>query len=361
MCTAICYNGLAGRTLDLEYSFAEEVVITPIGWRRKFIFEGEIPSKYALVGMAHVHLGVPLYYDAASESGLYMAALNFPKCARYREARDGMINLASAELIPYILGRAGSLSEARELLSSVNITPHSIADGLPATPLHWLLTDGTCSLAIEPTERGLEIIENPFGVLTNSPEFAYNATKIADFAHISPTNPTKMLEKWKNIPLYSRGMGALGLPGDYSSTSRFVRAAFLNETVKEFGGIHPLTEPNKDKNENIFSQISEKIKNNNNNSPQNEENNQEKQAKNNTSAFFHITDSLAVPYGAVLTDEGAAVYTVYTSCADLASDTYHFTTYACRTPHSVALTPERKYAPEILRFPLPFCEEIYKI
>lgn len=350
MCTAISYNGLSGRTLDLEYSFCEEVAVTPRGWKRDYIYEGEIPVKYALIGMAYMHLGTPLYYDAVSESGLYMAALNFPGYAHYHKAREGVTNLASGELIPYILGGAGSISEAQKMLSRIIITPDSLGEGLPATELHWHLTDGEETLVIEPRENGLEITRNPHHVLTNAPNFDYHAIKTTEFAHISPTQPARNGE---NPHLYSRGMGAIGLPGDFSSSSRFIRADFLVKNTSEFGSVDPQLNQNQGDIANAFTQIGEKTAEKVKHSPPD--------ANSRISTFFHITDSITVPYGIVLTDEGRAVYTVYTSCADLACGDYYFTTYRCRTPHLVALTPERKFATEILRFSLPICEEIYKI
>lgn len=397
MCTAIRYRGLAGRTLDLEHSFVEEVVITPRNYTQKFVLEGEILSKYALVGMAHVHLGVPLYYDALSESGLYMAALNFPNYARYHEVKSGMINLASAELIPYILENSGSLTEAKEALARVNITPHSISESLPVTPLHWFLTDGRESLAIESTEKGLEVIDNPLGVLANAPDFAYHTTRLADFLHLSPARPENKAGDWQGVYPYSRGMGALGLPGDYSSTSRFVRATFVAQNTRVLRCNSPQNREKSAKPDieapqflkGLFSSLrhivflrknDEKetgfLQSPSKNSPQSSRKNElfanenftkkqkypEKSIQNPTkeeiSAFFHLTDSLAVPYGTVLTDEGRAVYTVYTSCADLMGGVYYFTTYHCRTPHAVTLTDERKTANQIIRFPLPNSEII---
>ena len=75
MCTAICYGGLAGRTLDLEFSFGEEVVISPRGFAREYVCLGRLEQKNAILGTALWHSGVPMYYDGMSERGLYMAAL----------------------------------------------------------------------------------------------------------------------------------------------------------------------------------------------------------------------------------------------------------------------------------------------
>ena len=345
MCTAICYGGLAGRTLDLEFSFGEEVVISPRGFVREYVSLGRIEQKNALIGTAILRSGVPMYYDAMSERGLYMAALNFPAYAVYRDRIDGMRNLASGELIPYILGSSRSLEEAKSHLREINITPDGLL-GLPSTPMHWLLTDGKQALVAEPRDRGLVLTENPHGILTNAPNIEYQMTKLADFMHISPTNPQNSLTNKTEISTYSRGMGGIGIPGDFSSCSRFAKAAFLAANAREIGTITPQTVENSD---NLYTNI-----------PQNARNIAENNTNKAISTFFHITEQISVPYGCVLTDEGRAVYTVYTSCADLARGVYYLTTYSCRTPHAVALTTARATATAPLRFPHPTREVIHE-
>ena len=254
MCTAVSFMGLAGRTLDLECSFGERVALTPRAYAHRFIHEGVIESRHALIGVAHIQDGIPLYYDAMSEAGLYMAALNFPKYAHYRALEAGKINLASAELIPYILASSDSLSEAESELKRVNITPNGVM-GLPATALHWFLTDFSRSLVVEQTECGLKITKNPHNVLTNSPKIDYHLAKMTEFYRLSPINPEILEENRDKFPVYSRGMGAIGLPGDYSSSSRFVRAAFLTSNVRSFGEINPQITENNAKIKDIFSLV----------------------------------------------------------------------------------------------------------
>ena len=156
------------------------------------------------------------------------------------------------------------------------------------------------------------------------------------------------------VQLYSRGMGGIGLPGDFSSSSRFVRAAFLAENICEINSIFPQNEQLLSENVNIFSRINDSTQKNNTKSTQIAENKSKNSTEDKISAFFHLADSISLPYGAVLSDEGMAVYTIYTSCADLGSLTYYLTSYTCRTPHAYRLTK----CDDLVRFRLPSGENI---
>ena len=201
MCTAIndiSKHHLFGRTLDLEYSLDEQIVITP----RRFIFNYRHEEKsfehYAIIGAAHIGGGVPLYYDGMNEKGLCAAALRLPAITVYHEKKPNLRNLASFELIPWILCNFSSAKEAKIALEHVNVTPESFSDALSTTPLHWLIGDRNESFVVESVENGLKIYDNSHGVLTNAPDF--------------PTQ-CEMLEEHGEMRL-----------GDLSSTSRFIRA-----------------------------------------------------------------------------------------------------------------------------------------
>ena len=290
MCTAIYSDGFFGRTLDIERSFGEEVVITPKDFRLSFLREPAKETHMAMIGMATVREGMPLYFDAMNEAGLCIAALNFPKNAVYNPWREDMFNVASFELIPWVLSASSSVSEAVELLRKTNITNDNFSSELMATPLHWMISDREKSITVEPTRSGLEIYENPFGVLTNNPPFSYHINHISNFMHLTSNMPKNTLCSSVDLEPYSRGMGALGLPGDFSSSSRFVRAVFAKEHT---------TSLKNEKNDRI-------------------------------NRFFHIMDTVSVPYGCVKTDAGENSYTLYTSCMDVETKTYYFTTYMCR-------------------------------
>ena len=298
MCTSICEKGkygLFGRTLDLECSYSESVAVTPRNFKLDFLYEGTLCSHTAIIGIAHVSGGIPLYYDAMNEEGVFAAGLNFPGNAVYNEVKEGFFNVASFEFITFVLTKCRSVAEARELLLKTNITCDSFAEKLPATPLHFIVADKHDCITVEPLKEGLKIYDNPFGVLTNNPPFDFHTVNIANFASLSSTSPENKLCPEVELPRYSRGMGAIGLPGDYSSPSRFARATFVKNHTAH--GADEMGEVNR---------------------------------------FFHIMDTVSVPLGCVKTDEGLDVLTVYTSCASAESGRYFYTTYEDRSIRSLS-------------------------
>ena len=295
MCTAICDGALFGRTLDLEYSFSERAVITPRQFPLSFRYEGVKYNHYAIIGIAHVARDVPLYYDAMNEKGLCIAALNFPVYAKYQRPRRAAHNVASFEVIPWLLSSCASVKEAAELLQMTNITDDNFSDGLRATPLHFMVADKKNCIVVEPREEGVRVHENPLGVMTNSPPFEYQTAYLQNFLSLSSAPPENKLCPSVSLHPYSRGMGGVGLPGDFSSSSRFVRAAFCKS--------HATAKAAK------AAQINR---------------------------FFRLLDAVSVPEGCVKTEKGEDVLTVYASCADTETLSYHFTTHDDRKIRSIS-------------------------
>ena len=188
---------------------------------------GDFRTKYAMIGMAYVAGEYPLYYDAVNEKGLGIAGLNFVGNAVYHPAQDGKSNVAQFELIPWLLGSCATLAEVRTLLAKTNIVNIPFSEQLPLAQLHWLIADKTGSIVVESTADGLHIYDNPVGVLTNNPPFPQQLFALNNYRALSPRTPAVAFADGLDLPVYSRGLGALGLPGDLSSQSRFVRAAFV--------------------------------------------------------------------------------------------------------------------------------------
>ena len=298
MCTAISYqNGdhYFGRNLDLNRGYEEQVTITPRNYTFHFRNGQNIFHHYAMIGMATVANNYPLYYEATNEKGLSMAGLNFPGCATYHFRRAAMDDITPFELIPWVLSQCATAEEAAALLRQVNVWMMPFSREFLLTPLHWLISDRDISLAAEPTQEGLKIHADPFGVLTNSPEYSYHVNKLADYRALQPQNPE---ESFCDIPCraYSNGMGAIGLPGDFSSASRFVKAAFVKCNSK--------------------SEMSE---------------------KDNVSQFFHMLGSVAMPRGSVVMDNGEPEITLYSSCCNTDKGVYYYTTYENRSISAVSL------------------------
>lgn len=325
MCTAISDRGhthLFGRTLDLEYSLGEKIVITP----REFVFDwrggGEDKSGYAIMGVAHIENEYPLYYDAINETGLGIAALNFPEFAKYYPPSKHQTNLASFELIPAILRKCKNVREAIESLDKVNVTNVDFSSNMKATPLHWLITDKNSCITAEPTADGLKVYENKIGALTNSPPFPYHKLNLSNYATVSPRTKENELCPDVELKTYSRGMGAIGLPGDFSSASRFVKAVFVkNNTDREESYLY----------------------------------------KKEISRFFHVMDTVSVPKGCIKTDTLKSVSTVYTSCADTEHGIYYFTTYDCRRIRAVSMNGYDLDSKDLISFNMDMEEDLLYI
>ena len=314
MCTAISMRGahhIFGRTLDLERSYGEQIAITPKNAPLRFLREGVLESHVPFVGVSCVREGTALYYDAISAAGLAMAALNFPESAVYHAPKEGFYNVASFELIPFILGRSRTMEEALSLLSRCNVTSDAFCADLPPSPLHWLLCDADRSVVVESVVEGLHVYDNPFGVLANEPPFPHHVARARELLHLSPVMPHNTLAPDVKLAPLSRGVGAMGLPGDFSSSSRFLRALFAAAHT-ESGGTE----------------------------------------RDEVARFFHVAGTVSVPRGCVRAEDGSSVCTVYTACGCTDTRTYYVSTYARREVRAVTLDGIPEAERGIVTFPL---------
>ncbi len=236
MCTAITFNGkdtYFGRNLDLEYRLNEAVTITPRNYHLKYRFIDTESYHPAIIGMATVSDDYPLYYDAANEYSLAMAGLNFVGNAVYSPPKENKLNITTFELIPYILAKCKNVSEAVTLLKQINITDTPFSKELSVGYLHWLIADKNSSVVVEPLREGLKIYDNPVGVLTNNPTFDFHLRNLNQYTNLSPYDSEKAFGDSLDFPFFSHGLGAVGLPGDLSSISRFLRAAYYKLCAKK--------------------------------------------------------------------------------------------------------------------------------
>lgn len=226
MCTAITIGSYAGRNLDIERSYGESLIITPRSYTLPFRKTSNISEHYAFFGIGTVSRGYPLYYDAANEHGLYMAGLNYVRYAKYHALHPTKVNLAPYELIPYLLSECKNTSEAKAKLNGINLVDIPFSRELPTSELHFFIADKDSALTVEPDEDGLSVYDNHVGVLANNPSFPYQLHNLTNYAGLSNGPLVNRISKKIDLKAYSRGMGALGLPGDLSSQSRFIRAVF---------------------------------------------------------------------------------------------------------------------------------------
>ena len=321
MCTAATYQTKGfymGRTLDYEFSYGDEITVTPRNYIFQFRHMGTISSHYALIGMAHVAGDYPLYYDAMNEKGLGMAGLNFVGNAAFQEMADSRDNIAQFEFIPWILCQCATLEEAKQLLGRMTLVGTPFSPQLPTAQLHWLIADKTGSLTVECMADGLQIYDNPVGVLTNNPPFDKQLFHLNDFMHLSPKQPVNTFSSDLNLQTYSRGMGALGLPGDLSSASRFVRVAFTKMNSKSGDS----------ENESV-------------------------------SQFFHILGSVDQQRGCCEVADGKYEITLYTSCCSADTGIYYYTTYNNHQISGVDMYRENLDGDTLTRYPLINGEQIH--
>lgn len=314
MCTAVTLKTkdfYFGRTLDNPFSYGEEIVISP----EKFEFNFNSPPIYdnhlAIIGMAHIENGYPLYYDAMNEKGLCIAGLNFVCNAVYAQPEKGKNNIAVYELIPYILKQCQSVTQAKDLLESINLCDIPFSEKMPTASLHWLIADKNEAITVESVKDGLKVYDNPIGVLTNNPPFEMQMFNLNNFMQLSPAAPKNTFSDAVELSAYSHGMGALGLPGDLSSQSRFVRAAFtkLNSVC-------------------------------------------DNDEKSSVSQFFHISDSVSQTRGCCDTGNGEYEITLYTSCCNADKGIYYYTTYGNQQITAVNLNKADLDSDKITRYPL---------
>ena len=309
MCTCMTYRKerfYFGRNLDLEYSFGEQVAVTPRNYPLHFRNGEKQEHHYAIIGMAAGEKSYPLYAEAANEKGLCMAGLNFPGNARYRAPEAGKTNVASWEMIPYLLGSCASVDEAEIILKKLCVTDEAFAVQMPAAPLHWMLADRERCLVLEAVEEGLKIYENPFGVLTNNPPFPYHRENMRNYLNLTAGSPCNRLSEELELIPYGQGLGALGLPGDASPASRFVKTVFLK-----------------------YNSVTEK-----------EEGNAAEAELAEITEFFHILEQVGMIRGMVRTSEGRCDITLYSSCICPETGKYYFRTYGDSRIQAVDLWEE---------------------
>ena len=289
MCTAATYKTrdfYMGRTLDYEFSYGDQITVTPRNYPFFFLHMPSLSHHYAMIGMACVMDDYPLYYEAFNEKGLGIAGLNFVGNAVYFDPKPEKDNIAQFELIPWILGTCASLAEAKESLSRINLISTPFKENLPLAQLHWIIADASGAIPVESTADGLHVYDNPVGVLTNNPPFPMQMFSLNNYLHLSPKQPANTFSNQLELSTYSRGMGGLGLPGDLSSASRFARVAFVKQ--------------------NSISGNSE---------------------TESVSQFFHILNSVDQQRGCCEVADGKYEITLYTSCCNATQGIYYYTTY----------------------------------
>ncbi len=233
-------SAIQARTMEWgAFDLESEVMVTPRGLDLQSITPDNKPglkwkSKYGVVGLNALHK--PVYTDGFNEKGLAISALYLPGYAEFQayDPKQADKSLNSLDLSMWLLTNFATVDEVREGLPKVRVVPVPVKEfgGIPA-PLHFLVSDATGkTIVIEYLKGKLNVFDNPVGVMTNSPEFPWHLTNLSNYVGLQA-------QSWKPIKVgdlevkpLGVGTGMLGLPGDYSPPSRFVRAVALRNTVR---------------------------------------------------------------------------------------------------------------------------------
>lgn len=318
MCTAVTYktdNHYFGRTLDYDFSYSEEAVVTPRCYPLKLSDNQVLKHHYALIGTAFVKNDYPLYYDAVNEKGLAAAGLSFS--AEYSDSPRGAKSVAPYELIPSVLSQCSSLSDVKAFFKDRVIENIPFDDDLPVAELHWIFSDKNGCIVVEPIDGKIQIYDNEVGVLTNNPSFDMQMFNLNNYLSLSSKSPKNTFSPFLNLKVYSRGMGAMGLPGDLSSQSRFVRAAFVKL--------------------NSVSGTSE---------------------EDSVNQFFHILNSVDNQRGCAVLDNNRYETTIYSACFNTDRGVYYYTTYGNHSITAVDMHAEDLDSALLLRYPFVKGEQI---
>jgi len=277
--------------MDFSYELDPEVYIASRNYKwNSGLDDRIINNKYKFIGIGQ-NIGKVTFADGVNELGLAGAVLYFPGYADYNyyeNNKEDRISIGSIDIINFVLGNCCNVNDVIKTLNNINIVgvedsvTHSVA------PLHWIFIDkkDDC-ITVEKTANGLQIFNNQLKVLSNSPNFEWHMTNLRNYLNISTTQLENA--SWGDITLtpFGQGAGTLGLPGDYTAPSRFVRTAFL----KSFSTT-PVT------------------------------------AEEAVNSCFNVMKSVTIPRGVVITKRGTDDYTQYTAFMNINSGDYYFNTYS---------------------------------
>lgn len=309
-------NAIHGRTLEFGVKIDVSVVFIPRGHS----FTASTPlgngltytSKYATIGA--IGFGTPLILDGMNEKGLSVGTFFFPDFAEYPiTTKDNQNSSLSPFDFPnWIVTQFASLDEIKEQLPKVSIAQTiDKAWGDASFPLHYIVYDKAGkSIVIEPIGGKLIVYDNPIGTLTNSPTFDWHLTNLRNFINLTPENAEPLKTKGIVLKPLGQGSGLVGLPGDFTPPSRFVRASLYALTSEEAANVE----------EGVFK-------------------------------AFHILNQFDIPVGAIRDIMKGGIlqtdYTQITTVHDPINLKYYFRTYEDQNLKFVELSAFDKNAHEI--------------
>lgn len=314
MCTGLALETkdglhLFGRNMDIEYSFNQSIIFIPRNFKCvNKSNKKELTTKYAVLGMGTIFDDYPTFADGMNEKGLGCAGLNFPVYVSYsKEDIEGKTNIPVYNFLLWVLANFSSVEEVKEALKNANIVDIPISKNIPNTTLHWMISDITGkSIVVEQTNEKLNVFDNNIGVLTNSPTFDWHVANLNQYVSLRYNQVPEFKLGDQSLTALGQGTGLVGLPGDFTPASRFVRVAFLRDAMI--------------KNDKDSIDLIE---------------------------FFHILNNVAMVRGSTRTIEEKSDITQYTSCMCLEKGIYYYNTYENNQINAIDMNKENLDGNEI--------------
>lgn len=244
-CTSFLLKGndggyVYGRTMEFGMPLASQLTTIPRGYALKGIgFDGKYGSglswnaKYAVAGMNA--LGLSEYVDGMNEKGLIGGMLNFPNSAAYQAvtATNSNESINSVQVLTYVLTNFATVEEVKAGLQKIKVNGAKLpVYGNRTPPVHYTFHDANGkSIVVEYMKGQLTISDNPVTVLTNDPPFQDHLNNIGNYVNLSKVEKPPLVINGTTFAAPSSGNGLHGLPGDFLSPSRFIRAVFLSSSV----------------------------------------------------------------------------------------------------------------------------------
>jgi choloylglycine hydrolase len=283
------------RTLEFATDLQSNIIVVPRGKEYIGTAPGDKPglrwtTMYGIVGTNAFDL--PVTIDGLNEKGLSVGLFYFPSFAKYQEIKADDVGKALApwELGVFLLGTCSDVKEAVAAAKNVRVGEVVQKDMGLVPGVHYVLTDASrMSVVLEYVGGELKVHDNPLGVMTNSPTFDWHMTNLSNYVNMTVSNVPEIDVGGTEIKGLGQGSGMLGLPGDFTPPSRFVRAVAFSESALPVEG-----------------------------------------AKDGVLQAFHILNQFDIPKGAARGIEHGKVvadYTQWTSAADLKNLRYHFRTF----------------------------------
>ena len=228
-----------GRTMEFGIPLKSEVMVSP----RNFDFKGvgidgkagsglNWKSKYAVAGMNA--LGQPIVVDGINEKGMTGGLMNAPNTAVYQKPTqaESANSIASYQMLIYALSNYATVDEVKKGFSQLMVNSSTLGAYKGVVQVRMQLHDSTGkSIVVEYLKGQLVVTDNPTGVMTNDPAFAEQLNNIGNYANLSKVERDPVVINGVKFAPPSSGSGLHGLPGDYLSPSRFIRALFLSSSV----------------------------------------------------------------------------------------------------------------------------------